>query len=55
MKQVVVMGLLHSKNVGGFIEIKAGVQMEQFVNNMRLDASVDSEVLLIDETKNAAV
>jgi hypothetical protein len=40
------MGLLHLKNVGGFVGMNTlRVQMEQFVSNARLDASVSSEVL----------
>jgi hypothetical protein len=44
--QVIVIGLLHFKNVGGLAEMNTlRVQMEQFVSNARLNASVSSEVL----------
>jgi hypothetical protein len=44
--QVMVMSLLHLKNVVGLVGMNTvRVQMKQFVSNARLDASVSSEVL----------
>jgi hypothetical protein len=44
--QVMVMGLLHLKNVGELVGMNPlRVQMEQFVSNARPDVSVSSEVL----------
>lgn len=41
------MGLLHLKNVVGMVEMNTlRVQMEEFVSNARVDASVCSEVLI---------
>jgi hypothetical protein len=53
--QVMVMGLLHLKNVGELVGMNPlRVQMEQFVSNARVDASVSSEVLF-DEKKVIAL